>query len=108
MTQDTEPPDQGDARPLAFHIRRLRPWYGKRGLTQTELARLASVSVRLLRNLENARKLPAILDRLLSVALALRVPVEALLDPRLVERRRDAIDKRRAATAPRGSSLGEQ
>ena len=98
MTTTTIEPndDPTDWGPLTLHIRRLRQWYGEEGLTQAELAALAGISPRLLRSLESCRSLPQSVDALLRVAIALRLPVESLVDPRHVERLRRAIDRRRS------------
>jgi transcriptional regulator with XRE-family HTH domain len=88
--------------PLSLHIRRLRQWYGEDGLTQAGLAELAGLSPRLLRSLEACRSLPHAVEALLALSLALRLPLEALIDPRQVERLRQAIEARRLR-APKSS-----
>jgi transcriptional regulator with XRE-family HTH domain len=97
--------------PLSLHIRRLRQWYGEDGLTQAELAELAGLSPRLLRSLEACRSLPHAVEALFAISIALRLPLESLIDPRQVERLRQAIEERRdrlakskRATSPDGSN----
>jgi len=87
-------PAQG---PLALHIRSLRQWYGKVGLSQAELAGLAGLSPRHLRRYESSRALPFILEALLSIALVLKVPLESLIDPERLERLKQAVEARRTA-----------
>ena len=91
-----------DKGPLALHIRRLRQWYGDHGISQADLAELAGISPRLLRAYEDSRRLPPVVELLLRIALAMEVPMETLIDPRLIERiarpitgRRDEINQRR-------------
>jgi transcriptional regulator with XRE-family HTH domain len=85
-----------EGRPLALHIRRLRQWHAEEGLSQAELAELAGISPKLLRRYETYRSLPPMVEGLLAVALALKVPVEGLLAPRHLERLRERVDARRA------------
>lgn len=96
MQTTNEPESDPDRRgPLVLHIRRLRQWHGEHGLTQGELAKLAGISPRLLRGYEACRSLPTPLGTLLAIATALGVPLEAIIDPRIRERLRTAIDERR-------------
>lgn len=83
--------------PLALHIRRLRQWSGEQGLSQEELAQLAGLSLRQVRRYESNRALPQVLVALLSLGLALKVPIEELVNPQEVERLRQAIEERRSA-----------
>jgi len=80
---------------LALHIRRLRQWYQGRSLTQAELAQLAGISARHLSNLEQTTTLSSAMLTLLSIALALRVQLDALISPSLVQCLSTKIDKRR-------------
>lgn len=73
------------SRPLALHVRRLRQWYAKRSLTQQELANLSGIHCRKIRKLESACFLPDAVEQLLAIALALQVPFEVLIAPRLIE-----------------------
>lgn len=82
---------------LALHIRRLRQWYGEEGLSQTELAEFAGLSLRQLQRYESSRSLPLVLEAILAIALVLKVPIERLIDPRRIERLNQAIEQRRAA-----------
>lgn len=86
--------------PLAFHIRRLRQWYDAAGLSQAELADLAGISYWVLQEYETRRALPRTVEVALSLALALEVPLEELIDPLRVERIRAAIAKRRRDELP--------
>ena len=82
-------------RPLKLHIRRLRQWYGKRPLTQQQLADLADVSLRQLQRYESCRELPQAISTLVRVAIALQVPFEALFAPSSVEETTADIEARR-------------
>lgn len=105
----TTNPDEGDrdvikgesaanvTAPLSLHIRRLRQWYGDQGLSQEALAHLSGVSLRSVRRYESCRALPPVLEALLSLTLVLKVPLETLIDPRLIEELRQVIDVRRSA-----------
>ncbi|MFA5061651.1 MAG: helix-turn-helix transcriptional regulator [Patescibacteria group bacterium] len=94
-SHDQENSDEIDTSPLGFHIRRLRQWYGEGGLSQRELADLADVSPRQLRMYESCRMLPEPISFLLSLALALRVPLESLINETVVNRLRAEIERRR-------------
>ncbi|MFA5127779.1 MAG: helix-turn-helix transcriptional regulator [Patescibacteria group bacterium] len=83
--------------PLALHIRRLRQWYGETGIEQQDLAQIAGVSDRQLRVYERGRALPQSIEFLLSIALALGVPMEWLINPNRLEKIRQQIDERREA-----------
>lgn len=81
--------------PLAFHIRSLRQWHGTHGLSQEKLAALAGVSGRTVSFYESRPAVPQSLANLLSIALALNVPVERLIDPRQLNELRSEVDQRR-------------
>ena len=100
----TQEPDSGPVKrgALVLHVRRLRQWYGERGLAQEELAKVAGVSPRLVRSYESCRTLPGCLASLLAIALALQVPIEGLVDPRVTHRLREQVDKRRHAHERKG------
>ncbi len=87
--------DPVDWGPLTFHVRRLRQWYGESGLSQGQLAELAGISPRLLRQYEARRDLPQTLGCLLALALALEVPIEWLIAPEIVEQAKAAVEARR-------------
>ncbi len=87
--------DEPDLSPLVFHIRGLRQWHGHGGLPQATLAELAGLSRHQLHRLEQSRELPAALVQILAVAYALGVEPESLIDPRVRERIREAVTKRR-------------
>lgn len=95
ITTNGVPTSTSPNEPLALHIRSLRQWYGKSGLSQQELAELAGISTRVLKRYESCRELPRSLECLLAVALVLDVPAERLLDPRLLRRLSEAIATRR-------------
>ena len=57
-TIDKEERSLDQSRPLALHIRDRRQWYGKNGLTQEQLARLAGITPALLGSYEGRRELP--------------------------------------------------
>ena len=95
MTNDNEPTDTNRMEPLAWHIRRLRRWYGERGLSQGQLADLAGISPRALRDYEVATELPHTILNLLRLAIAFRVPLEDLIAPDLLDELRADIEARR-------------
>src|SRR4051812_3311149 len=81
------------AAPLVFHIRRRRQWHAEHGLSQAELAELTGLSLRHIRRYETCRALPRVLDALLTIAIALQVPLETLIDPRQVERLSQIVEE---------------
>lgn len=81
--------------PLALHIRSLRQWYGAQGLEQGDLAQIAGVSPRILRVYEASRELPRALECVLSVAYALDVSPEELVDPRRLSLLKAEVEERR-------------
>lgn len=87
---------------LALHVRRLRQWYGDEGLTQEELAALAAVNERTIREYEGATNLSCFVEPLMRVALALQVPFERLISPHVLDMLREEVEARRRtlATAP--------
>lgn len=93
--ENTEQSDPAEWGPLALHIRRLRLWHGDGGMSQRELAELAGVSVRMLRAYEDCRALPQLVVFLLAVALALKVPMEWLFAPEILEKMKQTIEGRR-------------
>lgn len=90
-----------DVPPLTLHIRSLRQWYGSRGISQIELAELAGISDRVLRKYESCRELPEALACLLSVAIALEITPEELVDPRQLAAIKAEIDSRREEVVSR-------
>ena len=100
--EDSENDCKSD-RPLAFHIRRLRQWYCKRALTQKDLADLAGINVRSAYQLETTRELPPAVQNLLSIALALQIPAEALVSPNIIEELNKQISERRHRLKLEGS-----
>jgi len=80
--------------PLALHIRRLRQWHGETGIKQKDLAKIIGMSDRQLRIYEHARVLPRSVEPLLSIALALGVPMEWLINPNRLEKLRQQINER--------------
>lgn len=93
--------------PLALHIRRVREWYGTRGMTQEELAYVAGLSPRVLRKYESARTIPPIFRTMVLLALALEVPVEHLVEPRELEEMRLAVGIRRRCVRGGDSDAGD-
>ncbi|MDB4958161.1 MAG: hypothetical protein JWO36_5730 [Myxococcales bacterium] len=93
MDQSNPPP--GSPGSLALHLRRLRKLYGNEGLTQEELAALADVSERTIRDYETVTRLPYFVEPLVRVALALQVPFERLVAPALLDALRDDVERRR-------------
>lgn len=81
--------------PLALHIRRLRQFYEGQGLTQMELARVVGISNCRLNIHEHRRTLPHTVKVLVSLAVALQVPMEGLIDPRHLTRIRVEVEERR-------------
>lgn len=87
--------DPAPAGPLALHIRRLRQWYGEKGISQIQLAALAGLTRETVHGYENRRSLPTSIKVLLQLALALNRSMEELLDPRYVGEIRRQIEQRR-------------
>jgi DNA-binding XRE family transcriptional regulator len=104
---NVEQGEEQDVMPLALHIRRLRQWYGETGLSQAELAKLAGVSPKSLYAHEHRRALPQVVESLLALALALKVPFDALIDPRIVQHVSSAIEERRRALEERARPSAE-
>jgi transcriptional regulator with XRE-family HTH domain len=97
----TQEPDPVEWGPLVFELRQLRLYARDAGLSQAELASIAGISPRLLRSYETCRALPASVKALLCLAVALKVPFEWLIEPRLLESMRAAIDARRPLPSKR-------
>ena len=106
MTTTIEERGKGPVRfgPLALHVQALRQWAGPSGVSQEELSKLAGVSARVIRKYESMTRLPETLECLLLIALALRVPVERLIDPRTRERLANEVESRRESRDPRKDS----
>lgn len=83
--------------PLAFHIRRLRQWYGSEGLTQKELAAIAGVHLRTVEFYERTTKLPAAVNSFLAIMIALRQTSEIVVAPHLLDSLHRDIEARRTA-----------
>lgn len=92
---------------LALHVRRRRQWYRGRPLAQAELAALAGLSSRQVRAFERCRKLPAAVDTLLSIAVALEISLEELIAPHIVAAKAEAIERRRDSAASGSSTMSE-
>jgi transcriptional regulator with XRE-family HTH domain len=90
--------------PLALDIAGKRQFFGKKGLTQEELAALAGISVRQLAYYEGCRRLPRGLDTLLSLSAALGTTVDALISHSLRMERIAEVDERRAELGLDGST----
>jgi len=95
--QTSDPVNWG---PLVLHIRRLRQWYGDSGISQKELANVSGIPTRAIAKYESCRDLPRILSYILRISLALKVPVEWLIDPRVVNQIRTSVERRRATYEP--------
>jgi transcriptional regulator with XRE-family HTH domain len=80
--------------PRALHLRRLRQWFGDRGLFQVELAFLAGVSPRLVRKYEATRRLPRALEAVVAMSLVLDVSIEQMIAPELIDALRSTIAER--------------
>ena len=93
--------------PLALHIRRVREWYGTRGMTQEELAYVAGVSPRAIRKYESTRTIPPIFRAMLLLALAMEVPVEHLVEPQQLDEMRLAVGVRRRCVRGGNSEPGD-
>lgn len=91
--------EQAENRPTALHVRRLRQWYGNKKLSQGALAELAGISSRQVRRYEGAPELLPPVVSLLRLAIALEVPVEALVS-------RDVLDEIRADIEARRTERG--
>lgn len=80
---------------FAYHLRRLRQWYGKSGISQRALAMLAHVSRDFIEDLEAGTRLQGSVEALLRVSIALRHPIEDLVSPERMRALRDEIERRR-------------
>lgn len=96
-SNDEEPAESSQDAQLALHVRRHRQRYRDRQLGQEDLALLTGLSGRQIRSFEKCRRLPAIIDTLLRVAIALEIPLESLIAPSLIAERTRAIEARREA-----------
>lgn len=81
--------------PAALHLRRRRQWYGRRPLTQRNLARIAGVTTRQIRRAETAHSLPRAIEFLVRVSVALETSLEALIDPRHMRALQRDVEHRR-------------
>ena len=81
--------------PLVLHLRRHRFCHGDRKLGQAELAALAGIPARRLRQYETSTRLPRAVANLLAIAAALDVSVEDLVAHRAVQHIRDTVSERR-------------
>jgi transcriptional regulator with XRE-family HTH domain len=90
---------------LALHVRRNRTWYRDAPLEQAELALLAGISGRQVRSYECAKRLPAAIDTLLAMAIALEVKIEDLIAPHIIEELVRQVEARRAALHGANSQL---
>lgn len=88
-------------RPIVFHLRRYRFWHGEQRLRQAELAALAGVSTRQLRDYEQATRLPKCIASLLGLALALNVHVEDLIARQVLDSAKARVAENRAALESR-------
>lgn len=93
MTMKEEP---NRHRPLVLHIRRFRQLGPVGVLSQEQLARIAGVTPRCIRELEGLRGASPPLLNLVSVSLALRVRLDELFLPDWVEARRREVEFRRS------------
>ncbi len=94
--------------PLAFHVRRLRQWYGTEGLTQEELAAIAGVHLRTVEFYERATAMPSSVTAFLAIMIALRQTSEIVVAPHQLDKLRRDIEARRATfheTPDFGSAL---
>ena len=82
--------------PLVLHIRSLRQWHGDQGISQSELAYLAGITPRLLHDYEAAPALPSAVRTLMSLAIALEIPIEQLIAPQIRDELQAAIKQRRS------------
>ena len=81
--------------PLAFHVRRLRQWYGTEGLTQEELAAIAGVHPKTVAFYEHTTAMPAAVRAFLAIMIALRQTSERVVAPHLLDKLRRDIEARR-------------
>lgn len=81
--------------PFLFPVRTLRQQYGENGLSQEELASIAGISTRTLRDLEDGRANPN-LESTIRLSIALDVPIDDLLDQDWISHLRGDIESRRA------------
>lgn len=79
---------------LAFHVRRYRQWYGDKGISQEQLARIAGVDVHFVQRAERAKKLPHGIEAMLRIAIALGHHLEDVVAPEYVESLRTTIAAR--------------
>ena len=87
----------GHSAPLAFHVRRLRQWYGPEGLTQEELAAIAGVHLRTVEFYERTTTMPASVGAFLAIMAALRQTSEIVVAPHMLDKMRRDIEARRTA-----------
>ena len=81
--------------PLVLHLRRHRFCHGDRKLGQAELAALAGISARQLRQYETSTQLPRAVANLLAVAVALDVRVEDIIAHRALHAIQERVRERR-------------
>ncbi len=78
-----------------FPVRTLRQQYGENGLSQEELANIAGIAVRTLRDIEEGRTNPS-LESTIRLSIALDIPIDDLLDQDWITHLRGEIESRRA------------
>ncbi len=105
---DEERAHESDDRRLALHVRRRRQWYRQGQLDQAQLASIAGLSGRQVRSYERCRKLPAAIDALLAIAIALEVSIEDLIAPHLIAEKTCAIEGRRRNSDGIGSANSQR
>jgi len=96
ITDKQSSSDDPRRQPLALHIRRLRQWYGKRQITQEELAALSGLTARQVSVYERTTRLPRAVEDLLRLSIALDLPMEKLIAPHELDERRTVIEERRS------------
>lgn len=101
QTTQERPRSKEQRRPLVFRLRQMREWAERDGLTQADLALIAGISARALRAYEAHRALPRSVSVLLRLAMALRVPVEFLIAPKLLTELRAPLETHRAIVEAR-------
>lgn len=101
---DREQDVQAEEKRLVSHVRRLRLRYRTGLLSQADLAQIVGLSPRQVRLYERCRTLPAALDAFLSLAIALEVSIDELVEPRVIAERVCAVEERRRAHDDSGTA----
>lgn len=97
-----------ERKPLVFNIRQLRKQHEGDGLTQRRLSVISGVSTRQLRVYENSRSLSKTIKNMLSITLALKIPMECLISNDCIEQLDERINLRRFKLTQKLESRNEK